>query len=536
MQLKPIDEIQADLKKSTTDTGKANQLLNLALCYVYRPGEIANDLDSALLLVKQAEGINAHLHNKKIEAKSYFVYSNALREKGNTTLGREYIEKSLALYKTISVPAETGEAWLELSRYYSVYNSKDEIKKKRECLEQALPLYKTVGNKERQGDVLMTLGDLDQILGDQVKAMKELYEALTIYQSIGHKELHGVYDLMGYISSVMGDYPDAVKYGLLAIKTAEEVQDTTLALCTYYNRLALSYENWSKFEQAIIYSKKALTIALKYNDSRAMGFLITNLCLQFSRLHQWEESLKYTRLVEAAMTKPWNAMDSMNVDLSYVITYTETTEYKKAEKYVDQITGLLKTFPIYCLSSKTYPTLVTYYLRTGQYSIAEKYLTSHLSRMIVKADKRTIARDYLLKSQVDSAMGNFTAALTDYQKHKAMTDSMLNEATSFQFAQMEVEHETEKKDNDIKILKQQEEIQKTKLIQSHTTNSIVIASIIVLFLLLTLLYNRYRINQRHNKELETKQQEINGPYRKTSFRKHGMQKYNWQKCSYAACI
>ena len=86
---------------------------------------------------------------------------------------------------------------------------------------------------------------------------------------------------------------------------------------------------------------------------------------------------------------------------------------------------------------------------------------------------------------------------------------MLNETTSFQFAQQQVEYETEKKDNDIKLLKQQEEIQKTRLVQTRTTNYIVIGSIIVLALLLALLYNRYRIKQRSNKQLEVKQKEIN---------------------------
>ena len=86
---------------------------------------------------------------------------------------------------------------------------------------------------------------------------------------------------------------------------------------------------------------------------------------------------------------------------------------------------------------------------------------------------------------------------------------MLNETTGFQFAQQQVEYETEKKDNDIKLLKQQQEIQKTKLIQARTTNSIVIGSVIGLALLLALLFRSYRLKQHHNRQLEKKQQEIN---------------------------
>jgi len=57
-------------------------MLNLALSYVYKPGENKSDLDSAMLWVKQAENINRKVQDKRIGAKAFFVYSNILREGG----------------------------------------------------------------------------------------------------------------------------------------------------------------------------------------------------------------------------------------------------------------------------------------------------------------------------------------------------------------------------------------------------------------------------------------------------------------------
>src|SRR5260221_8993886 len=88
MPLPSMEEIRADMKKAHTDTGRANLMLNLALSYVYRPGENKSDLDSAVLWAKQVENINRPLSDKRIEAKTYFVYSNILREGGNATAGR----------------------------------------------------------------------------------------------------------------------------------------------------------------------------------------------------------------------------------------------------------------------------------------------------------------------------------------------------------------------------------------------------------------------------------------------------------------
>jgi len=509
MQLRPIDEIRTDLKKSTTDTGKANQLLNLALCYVYKPGETAHDLDSALLLVKQAEGINAHFHSKKIEAKSYFVYSNALREKGNTTLGREYIEKSLALHKTLSEPADMGGAYLELSNYYPSRKLED-VKKRKEYFELALPLFRSAGDKEKQALILKNLGDFNQIQGNEILAMKELKEALAIYLSIGYKNLQGVYDLLGTVSSNMGDYPGAVKYGLLAVKVAEETKDTSSQLSTVYHRLGVAYANWSKNEEAVIYMRKALKVAEKNNDINAMQTVTLQLVYRLSDLQKWEESLQSARRIDSAMEKPLSPGDSIFVGLCYGYSYLAGKQYTRAGGYTNELTALIERHPDVAPSLLgAYRYLFFYFMAVHQYAEAKKYASMYLSVALSKNIKKNIATGYLIKSRADSALGNYQAALSSYQDYKNLTDSMLNASSSFQFAQMQVEYETEKKDNDIKLLKQDDEIHKSQLIKTRLTNSIVIAGVVVLVLLLAMLYARYRTNRLHNKELETKQQEIN---------------------------
>jgi two-component sensor histidine kinase len=73
---------------------------------------------------------------------------------------------------------------------------------------------------------------------------------------------------------------------------------------------------------------------------------------------------------------------------------------------------------------------------------------------------------------------------------------------------MQVEYQTEKKDNDIKLLRQQEELQRSRLTQVRTSRNLVIAGIVVLALLLGLVYSRYRIKKRSIEEKEVLIKEI----------------------------
>src|SRR5450432_3962756 len=189
-----LNELPRKLKETTVDSSRSKILLELALCYVYKPGEYSSDLDSAILLTREAEKINERLHNKKTAAMAYFVYAAALREKGNNAAGKAYVDSSLKIYKTISDPENMAEAFVEKSRYYSIYDSTAEIKEMKKNLEEALALFRITGNKKRQADLLKDLGDMDQILGNAEQAMKELNEALNIYKSFGHRSLQGIYE------------------------------------------------------------------------------------------------------------------------------------------------------------------------------------------------------------------------------------------------------------------------------------------------------------------------------------------------------
>ena len=511
LPLKEKSEILQGIEKAKTDSAKALLLLDLSLSYVLKPGEFAGDLDTAILLVKQAEEINRRLQNKRIEAKACFVYANALREGGKSEPGKIYIEKSLAIYKTISEPSGMAEAWVELANYYSLYDSG--INKKRECFQMALPLFQAVGNKEREADVLRTLGDIDQYQLNYVQAIKELRASLALYQSIGYKKLGGIYDLLGTVCANLGDYPGAVKYGLLAVKLAEEVQDTTMQMCVFYRRLGIAYAHWNKSEEAIHYAKKAMAIAIKYKDAYAMEIILLSLTSELSYRKEYEQARGFIRLTEAFQKNwkgPRQVLDTCCLDITYAFTYLLEKKYDSARPYVDQLVDLTKRYPRPGqLITRVYNIVFRYFMATRQYAEADKYASIALSFSAKVNDVSYMAKSHQMKSEVDSALGNLQSALFHARRYKKMTDSLLNVSTSFQFARMQVENEAEKKDANIVLLRQRDQLQRAQLMHTKLITKIVIGSVALLAILVILLYRRYLTKQRLSRNLESKQEEIN---------------------------
>ena len=512
MPLASMEEIRADMKKVHTDTGRADLMLNLALSYVFRPGEYKSDLDSAMLWARNAENINRTVHDKRIEAKTFFTWSYILREGGNPTAAHKYIERSLALYRTIDAPSDMGEAWIEESNYYS-FDDKEGIKKRRASFLQALVLFKQAGNKLREADALKNIGDFDKVLDEnRLLSMKEEKEALAIYMSIGYPRLYGVYIILVDLCHEVGDYPNMVRYCELAIKNAEMTGDTSLQLARIYNETGNAYTALDNYEHAVSFYKKAIGIAKKFDDLVPVVDLTRNLCFSLIDLGRNAEAFQQIKELEKivySQKKPFDDDTQAAFLSTQILVYGMTKRYDKSTSAAKEFIWILKkhrsTDRVYLFAGP----LVQYFIHFHQGKEAEAYIDSALQYAHLENTKEDLSEVYRLKSRADSAIGDLKGALTYYKMYKKETDSLFNEASNFQLAQVQVEFETEKKDNAIKVLQQQQEIQKARLERSRVTNIVVITSVIVLALLLGLVYSRYRIKQRLNRQLEQKQQAIN---------------------------
>jgi two-component sensor histidine kinase len=93
--------------------------------------------------------------------------------------------------------------------------------------------------------------------------------------------------------------------------------------------------------------------------------------------------------------------------------------------------------------------------------------------------------------------------------YKTFNDSLFNEAKSRQIAQLQIQFETEEKEQNIQLLTRQALLQKTTLQHTQLVKNVYLGGTVMLLLLLGLGFNRYRLKQRNNRKLEAQQKEIN---------------------------
>ncbi|QMW04176.1 tetratricopeptide repeat-containing sensor histidine kinase [Spirosoma foliorum] len=508
-------ELLVRLQKSKPDTQRVHVLQDLATYYMFKPNAQAADMDSAMAVARQAERLSMKLHDPKGQAISYILYARVYNHDGKKEQAKALVRKAITIFSNAHYLDELGEAYFELGSYSPLIGAG--LAERIKMAELALSTFQQSGNKLKQANCNKELGDLYQVEGNNSKALASLQQALTLYKAVGKGRLQGVYDLLGQVSGELGDYKEAIRYGLLAVQTAEQSGDSTMLLATIYNRLGITYQNLKELKLANQYFRKSIAIAEIYNDIGAICILATNISDTYVLLHQPAAALTFLRTIVKKYTLP-DLASQIYITGQFINAYMPGKQYTLAQPYSDRLVRLSENRERIDNETQLYAygMLIRFFIATQQYKQADKYLLIHRMLSEKMGSLRSLSINHLWTFKVDSAQANYSSAITHYQHYKALNDSLFTESKSKQIALLQTQFDTKKKDQDIQLkgqhielLKKQSELQINDLNRTRILRNVTFIVIALLLIILALVYNRYRLKQRSNAILEAHQKEIN---------------------------
>ena len=499
------------LGKSKTDTGSINILLRLARFQVFKPGEYKQDLDSAKVYIEKAKAINNKLNSGESLGFITIVEAFLTKETGQKDISKKMIERAVRILINEKNKSLLAEAYLELSEYYD-YNDSSQLTEKINLVEEAVSGFQQSQNKERLGYSLKVLGDLYDIQGQLSKALEKLDLSLKAYNSIHYTQLQDVYILYGGVYFDMSNYKQALYYELLALSNAESSKDTSMNLCQIHNLIGITLLRLDEREAAISHFKTALQIAEKYNDNSNVLVVIRNIVDSYNKMAKPEEGLKVLNNIPHKFLNSVNDKSHYVVPYAYLSIYYNLKKYKQAQPYANQLSGIIKAHkPGDTKLINVYNLLTSYYISSGQLKLADFYLkkTDSLSKKMGDPD-RINYKNYL-KFSLDTALGYFKLAVYDLLVYNKINDSLFNETKSKQIKQLEIEYETGKKedslklkDKDILVLSQLNQSQQTNLQKANLLKNVTIGGIFLLSLIIVLLYRQFRLKKLNSRTISYK--------------------------------
>ena len=495
------------LRRLGQTENKVDLLIDFSSYYLNLPDEQKADLTTAMGIRDQAFVLATKIEYPKGIARSMVLKGNILRESGDKMGSSNIYRQVLAYANKMQLKDELAETNIAIGNLLS--NEGDDLERKIGYNEEALVLYRQSGNRLEEGNTLKNLGDYYNIKSQPAYAMKLMDESLAVYKAIGFKELQGVYNNMCIINIGLGNYSNALKYGLMAERTADQLADTSLQRSSICNHLGLTYYYLRNDEKSLAYWQEAKAIAERYQDPAYLQTVIANLASLLVRMKRFNEGI--SALKEMAAKYPPTDVQ-MKVRIPYLLfnSYYDLEQYELAAPYFKTLIKFHNELPKSDPNQLfLYRSIIRKLIHDRNFEVAAVYLKEHEKQSIAQKNLLALAQLHRLWFNVDSALNKPWTAIAHYKTYKRLTDSIWNNEKNKQISGLEIEFQTEKKDKDIALLHQRNQLQKVIIANDGRLRYMFITGLFIAALVLALLYNRYRLKKQSNLILEQKQAEIN---------------------------
>lgn len=332
-------------------------------------------------------------------------------------------------------------------------------------------LYKT-GDKELQAECLLYIGVNYFKLNELTEAMDYFLQSMKIKEDLNDREgIAAILNNLGNISKEMANYRGAINYYEQALKIGESLQNSKITSTALAN-LAVSHKLLDDLDLALEYNVRALKIREEVGDEQGIAGSLNNIAIIYA--------------------------DSAFVGYDPALSLDHFQRSLAIKERIGDHFG-------YC---QTLVNMGNHFTDLGQFYTALPYYEEALE--IAQGIKSTslVMACYAHLSDYYAQSGNFKKAL-DYQvTYTNLMDSVYIAENKQQMAEMMVRFETDKKEKENELLRQQAEIQILQINRQNYFRNFLIAMTVLLLGLAVAIYSRYVLKQRTNRLLEDKNREL----------------------------
>ncbi len=322
------------------------------------------------------------------------------------------------------------------------------------------------------------------------------------------------YNHIGYQKYLSGNYNESIKCLFKALKIWEKNgSGPQTIICLQY--IGIVYNDLGVYEKAMASFEKALKLSEKHNHKYSAALST----MQIGAIYYGQ--LKYDNALvnfENALKKMEEIKDDQGIAdalNNVALIYEIKNNFPEALKLHLRSLEIAKKLKDNKGIGVSYHNIGLVYKKLNLNDNAINYLDSAIVIAKMIANKSDLKEIYHTKSEVYAQMKQFEKAYKYHNLFSDYADSLQNEQLSSQFAEMSTKYDTEKKENEIKLLQKDKENQKSiyKLEQKRQNTILfsVLGSLTLLVLFSITIFKKWRRAKKQKdlielKEIETEKQ------------------------------
>ena len=232
--------------------------------------------------------------------------------------------------------------------------------------------------------------------------------------------------------------------------------------------------------------------------------LYNNFGLLFTELEQYDSAYYYYEQALEIQKEIKDKPGIFRTMLGFGLIYSKQEEYDLAQNYYNKTLELAMEMDNNLFKSNAFYSMGITLLERSEYEQAEYYLNKAMD-IAGAIQNHTVKMDAAGKlSELYERAGNFEKSLEYYKKYMGLRDSLYSEKASMQLTRFRVQQETLERENKIRMLQKNAEIQQSFII-------LLIVISVAFIMLAGFLFFMFRLKNKllaKNRETYEKQKEI----------------------------
>lgn len=344
-----------------------------------------------------------------------------------------------------------------------------------------------------------------------VLRQKDTLEQIRIYNNLNY-----LYLLSGRLDLSLQHAHEGIRLleimrqkGTLPVRVQQFGNKTSAWVQSYfYSNIGLINTKVGNYREALLYYKRALSWGEKSGDKVYYASALNDIASVCRQLKQYDQALIYCQKAIAINKEIDN---EFGIGLNYQTLgdiYAETDNYGNARIILNEGMEILEKSDDISAQTMTLLSIIGLEIKSKQFDNAQKNLDKCFEIVKLSSDLRALKEYYFYRFKLDSANGRNEQAMTSYIKYHELDKQIFDVKLNQRIAEIQTSYETQRKDQENKLLKSENEVQKMRINKGRTTLVLLSGFFGLIFIITLLIVRHQRLLTRH-KIIELQQKNLN---------------------------
>ena len=364
--------------------------------------------------------------------------------------------------------------------------------------EDAINLSQQIAFDKGEASGYINLGSAHRKIGNYDQSIEAYHEALRVSQENQNtKDEARAYNGLGIAYNMKGDFDKALIALFSALRIDEQNNDKQ-GMADALNNIGIIYWYSDDLDMSLEYYLKALELRKEIGDKNDIAASMNNIGNTYSTLGEHQKSLQY--FLDALEIQE----EMGNIEVIFALRLNIGTVYADLNDHEEALTYYLRGLEISEARGDNWGTAQCFnyiglaYMNLQETQKAEDYLLKSLELAERIGAKSIKQENYSYLSDLYQAKSNFQRSLKYFKLYSIVKDSIFNEASSKQMAELQTRYEKEKDKAAIQELTSQSAVQELKLRKSENLKLFFIISSILIMILAAVMYYGFQQNRKAN--------------------------------------